>query len=440
MKKILIISEFFAPQNAIGAVRPTKFAKYLKRQGGYDITVVTKEVMTNIVDSSLQNDMILIDKIFYCKPGKFVCWVNQKIHQAKQSSFYDSNELNSMKALKKLTIKKKMYQTIRFLVQVLNDISYSRLAWKILQEAGKAEYDVVISTYGPFSSHLLGGKIKKRHSQTLWIADFRDQVYTDDAPKPFRGFCKRYVQRIIKKADVITAVSTGVLDSLSLMDEKRCCIITNGFDREDLPLHVSENNLISRKMRLLYTGQMYFGQRDLSLLFKALSELITEESIPADSIQIEYAGNSFDEFLRQAASFGLQDQLINHGYVSRARSLQMQKEAQVLLLASWNRMGSTGIVTGKFLEYMLMDKPIICIITGNLPNSQLKQMIANAQNGICCEEAAGMADFISLKQYLLSLYNEYQENGQLCIYPNEEYIETYNYQNITRELEKLFLR
>jgi hypothetical protein len=32
-KRVLIISAYFAPQNAIGAVRPTKLAKYLTRMG-----------------------------------------------------------------------------------------------------------------------------------------------------------------------------------------------------------------------------------------------------------------------------------------------------------------------------------------------------------------------------------------------------------------------
>ena len=40
-KRILIISYFFAPQNAMGAVRPTKLAKYLSRMG-HEVTVYEK--------------------------------------------------------------------------------------------------------------------------------------------------------------------------------------------------------------------------------------------------------------------------------------------------------------------------------------------------------------------------------------------------------------
>ena len=39
-KRILIISYYFAPQNVIGAVRPTKLAKYLTRMG-HEVTVIS---------------------------------------------------------------------------------------------------------------------------------------------------------------------------------------------------------------------------------------------------------------------------------------------------------------------------------------------------------------------------------------------------------------
>ena len=38
-RRALIISYYFAPQNTIGAIRPTKLAKYLTRLG-YDVTEI----------------------------------------------------------------------------------------------------------------------------------------------------------------------------------------------------------------------------------------------------------------------------------------------------------------------------------------------------------------------------------------------------------------
>lgn len=40
MKRVLIVSSSFWPDNRMGAVRPTKLAKYLERMG-YTVTVIT---------------------------------------------------------------------------------------------------------------------------------------------------------------------------------------------------------------------------------------------------------------------------------------------------------------------------------------------------------------------------------------------------------------
>ena len=55
-KRILIISYYFAPQNAIGAVRPTKLAKYLARMG-HEVTVLCGPGMNGRRDPTLERDL-----------------------------------------------------------------------------------------------------------------------------------------------------------------------------------------------------------------------------------------------------------------------------------------------------------------------------------------------------------------------------------------------
>ena len=52
MKRVLLISELFYPENAIGALRPSKFRQYLLTKG-YCVDVITKSSNDNNDDELL---------------------------------------------------------------------------------------------------------------------------------------------------------------------------------------------------------------------------------------------------------------------------------------------------------------------------------------------------------------------------------------------------
>jgi len=436
MKKILIITPYFSPENAIAAVRPTKFVKYLAQEG-YEVTVLSRIPEIQTIDTLLQADERYAKKIYRVQNGKSFIRLYEFIYrrpfacQTKnlvETSHSDHQSLSGVFVLLKRLFAKRLYK-YTFL---LENYDFYRQARKWLKTT--QPFDVVFSTYGPFSSHLIGLFLKKKGKAKRWIADFRDQViFWDEKNFLFRMYSQRYENRITRNADVITAVSQGVLETLP---SSACrVVLPNGFDpAERSVLQNSKSKKRNNKLSFLYAGTLYQGKSDLSLLFKILHELSEANQLDLQDIELHYAGSNIEILLEQAAMFHLESLIVDHGFVSREESLQLQRSCSILLLASWNTYGNFGVVTGKFLEYMMMEKPIIALISGDVPQSRIKEMIRDSRIGVCCEEAALLQDYPFVKETLLSMYREFKETRTITLNPDRDYIERFNYKNITRDL------
>ena len=88
MKKILIVSYLFAPYNTIGAIRPTKIAKYLTVQG-VSVDVITGLPKNNI-DEKLKNDIKNVNKVITIKHGPTIQKINNKVTSTvnKKQNFF----------------------------------------------------------------------------------------------------------------------------------------------------------------------------------------------------------------------------------------------------------------------------------------------------------------------------------------------------------------
>ena len=192
------------------------------------------------------------------------------------------------------------------------------------------------------------------------------------------------------------------------------------------------------KFTLSYLGRLYPSNQDLAPLFSVIRELMNEKQIDSQRIQIFYAGPSRNNFHFQADKFQLSGIIISNDSIPRIESLRKQLESHLLFLATWNNVGEEGVITGKFLEYMMMDKPIVALVAGSLGDSTVKSMMLKGNLGVCYEEANKASDYALLKNYILKQYNHFINNESLDFYPNQEFIQKFNYKNIAQEFINLF--
>lgn len=446
-KSVLLVSYHFAPQNTIGAVRPTKLAKFLTRMG-YEVTVLCGKGLDQVRDPLLAHDLTELKDVHMVREHSLLRWWKERALLPETQKALTERAVLPEKALseeamaaasvqakpqqpatlkKSVPVKttpslqKRLLNTLYLWLYDRADKAFARACFKELYGMGK-HFDVVISTYGPLSVHTVARKAKRWRLADSWIADFRDEASVPFAWQKER--LKRYLRGVRKYADAITSVSAGYMSVMGL--EAFGQTIHNGFDAED----ISGLTFPPRrrdKLCFIHCGQMYGAQRDLSPFFRALRELIDEGTVDAARVELVYAGRDTGGFVDQATAAGLGDCLRGYGFLPRDESLQLQKASHVLLLAAWNFQDRLGNLPGKFLEYLMLDMPVLCCVAGNAPNSEIAAIIRRTNVGLCYEQANTAADYPRLKAYVHELYNAFAAGRQIPFNPNPEEVAGFAY-------------
>ena len=471
-KKVLIVSFHFAPQNVIGAVRPTKLAKYLARMG-YDVTVFCGKGYTASRDPILARDLAELTDVHTVRERSLFRWWRERgltaatapalVERARlpeqgmseeamrtQAAIADAqNRRTAQPASPTAASKYRPTQPVkqaapqaqgrlhRFLDKLYiwlahqADNAFARACVREAYALGQ-HYDIVLSTYGPLSSHTVARKLKQMKLADRWIADFRDEATVPFAWQKQR--LTRYLRNVRRHADAITGVSLGFLQMMRLDAFGR--VVSNGFDREDLrgltPFSVEPDALT-----FAYCGQIHEGSSDLSPVFQALRALMDAGECQENRVRVHYAGKQGDVLARQAAAYGLRAVVVDHGMLSRADSLALQQAVDVLLVATWNTSARRGVMTGKLLEYLMANKPILCCVSGELKDSEVAQLLARTQAGIAWEQAHADRDTPRLLRYLRSIAAARFGGGTLLYLPDEAAVEALDYRHIAREFAEI---
>lgn len=425
---IFILSEFYYPISSIGAIRMTKIAKYLALNKDFSVNVVCKTPEGFITDSYFANDIQNIDNIYRIEGFKLLTKL-RLLNLKKQEKISNFTVGNNKSLFKKL--KSEFFKILNITINSIDTYLYKKRALKILSPQ---KIDILISTYNPKASTLIAKEIKTKNPNMFWIADFRDPVIRDYPSKIFKKRDEGFVAKHCEKADVITAVSKGVLDNL-FVEHPKMVVISNGFDNDDI---VNISYLKRKEFVISYLGRIYPFRRDLTPLFQVISDLIEENKIDKEHIKIVYAGQSLSEFYKQINIYNISQIAETFDFLPRSESLKKQLESNLLVLATWNKIGAEEVITGKLLEYMMMNRPIVSLVSGNLKNSKVKEIIEKGNLGFCYEEVTGEIDKLELKNFLYKNYESFINKEKIQFKPNKSYVDKYDYRNIASQFVSLF--
>lgn len=374
--RILIICTFFPPLNSIASLRPYSWAKYWAL-AGHDVTVLTPAKEEN-PEIGLQVKNTGYSVLEVPLPA-FLSSFKRRAAGPQGNEKPKRGLLGRL--LDYLRFKKGIFNAAR--MPDLTDFWVLRAFKRACQEQ---PWDLVVSSAGPYTVHVVAYLLKKKRRCATWVADYRDtwsNNYIYSGIFPFNLIEDKLERHLLQQADCITTVSAPFAEDFKKKyRSKRVEVIENGFDPDDLrSVSVQPCFAGEAKFRIVHTGSIYLGKRDPSPLFQAIQNMSRSHAGQAllSKLEVIFVGPRQSNLEELIQRYSVGEWVKMHGFVSREKALCMQRDAHALLFLAWNDSTVDGVLTGKIFEYLYSNTPILAIGASHVEASQ--NLIMEAQAG-----------------------------------------------------------
>ena len=378
--KILIISYYWPPSGGSGVQRWMYFAKYLGEFGIEPTIITVKENQASY--SSV--DESLVQEIEHIRTFK-----TSTLEPIRLYSFLKSG--NAKKSIPQGNVggkKPGMIDKMARFIRANYFIPDARVGWnpyafkKAKQLLQTEKFDFVITTGPPQSTHLVGLKLKKMMPNICWIADFRDpwtEVYYNELfkrTKSNEAKDQKMELDVLQESDMVLTVGPSMqklLQSKIENQKDKVKFIFNGFDETKI-----------RKAKVIANDIFtiaYIGTLSANYPYKSIVAAFNQikETAENKKFQINLAGKIEADVLADFKALESESILINyHGIIAHNEALSLMKNADLLLLCLPVYEGSSIFVSGKLLEYVACNKPILGVFN---PESDAGFLVENYTQG-----------------------------------------------------------
>lgn len=352
--RILIISYYFPPVVSPAAQRLESFARYLA-EFGHDVIVLThgeKNGKCRIENYTVVARSSSVINWFFSTFSR-----HRKEINGGQSQSSGQNSSFGFKLIKYFN-SFRISRGLGFLGRMpdLSDFwAVQARKWLDHQEP----VDWVISSYAPYSNHLLGLYCKKANITRHWLADFRD-LWSDHhffRGLPFFSHIERILEKkVLASSDIVTTVSAPFAQRLDQkMRAGTACVIHNGFSADAINLTIPKGK---QSFDIVYTGTIYPKAQDITPFLMAIGQLNAEWRGAA---QFSYYGPSLDVVLGTMRPDGDHSHIRAFGVSPHSTCVEAQLGANVLLFLDVKSPRCDGILPAKIFEYIGSGKPILAI-------------------------------------------------------------------------------
>ena len=410
--RLLFLAYYFPPVRSIASVRSWNIAKNLSRIG-WDVTLVTP-------DPSLRRDT---EESIDASASSRALGI-RFLYTGHSWPFLDPEHLRCAdKGIRRYA--GRVARRLSTLFGIEREAGWNRAALKACSLLRSEDVDVILVTASPFGAFGVAEKIAWKFHKPF-VLDYRD-LYTTN-PHYARNaifHSAKKEQRQLAKSAAVTVVSDSMKQSLQghFGVEGKTYVVTNGYDAGEMNATRAEK---FDHFAIVYTGQFYPPISVVTPIMALLARLKAVRGQTPPGWVFHYYGDAKDYVHNEAVQFGVAEQVVIHGYVSRGESLAAVRGAGVAVVVISVKPDSTleerGIVTGKIFEAIGLSTPILLIAP---PGGDAEVILDTAGAGKRYEggDIEGMTD------YVLQLMNG--------VRPATRRPEEYEWGNVAKNLDKV---
>ena len=432
-KNVLMICYYFPPCSTVGALRSTKFVKYLK-DFGWKAHVITgyhtsKEV-ANEFDCKInwvpRIDLTEIATILSSRLKKLI-----KYFRKSKQQVTESNEAIQTRRIEPNPPKKSRWHPARFFRQWC--IPDAQFLWVLFALPSalwiSRKCNVIYTSAFPVSMHICGLILKKLTGKP-WIADYRDEwslnINLTYPTKIHKAISSYLDAKCVKNADYVINVTEARTELFKnhFINENPNKFVTihNGYDdlEQFKQMRPTEGKTVMTSIGSLYGG------RNPVLFMQAVSELLQEGKLSREKIKINLIGGIYPHLQNQVKQLDLEDVISMAPRIPQSDALAAVASSHIALLFG-SEMERVAMTT-KVYEYAGLGKTILALV----PEGQLSGFVKKVGG-----TAVDYLDKKTIEEGILAAIASCDES----IFEDDnirEYVELFNRKLLTKQLSILF--
>jgi len=415
----IFISYYFPPIKSVGVIR------------NFHLAQLFNKIFTDLYILTTYNQQILPKEESDLSSFKSIELINTIDYRTIIQRFYTKNENThypeSVKQNKLIQWLIKANESLPFnlfvgeggLLYLIDGYSKAK---KIIKKTRAKTF--VITSFRPTTNVLIGFLLKLNYPHIIWINSFQDAPYDGFRSNLiFLNFQKYCWKKILKFSSLNISTTQTVNYELSKYNSR----VKNIFNGVDFRINKSKNLDF---FTISYTGSLFKNLRDPSMLFEAISILISENKIDYKKIKINYIGKDYNHWIQFAMPFKnlLQIMHVNKNSTTK-HALEVQEKSHINLLLSWMELPA------KLYEYIGAGNYIISLVKG-VENTDLSHLLTTLQIGSVYQYGK-TEDLEKLKSEILELYTLWMNGAYEPPHIPSHLKDTISWDNKQSELSKL---